>query len=244
MDRIVFMKLVDELYPYLRPGRSPRGDDVLSVEKQIGMTLYYLKDQGSLYMTANSFGVSKSTASVVIRKVCDVITATRGPKYIKLPSNVKEMATLVKGIEDKYGFPQAFGCIDGTHIEIQQLTENPHDYYSYKQKYTINTQAVCDWNGRFLDVEVKWPGSVQDGRVFSNSRINRLLREEKLPMMYKQILPGYDKVPATLIGDPAYPLLPYCMKEYASPRSNEEIDEDIVSQQIALERLQANNNPD
>ena len=29
---------------------------------------------------------------------------------------------------------------------------------------------------------------------------NRLLREEKLPMMYKQILPSYDKVPATLIG--------------------------------------------
>ena len=34
------------------------------------MTLYYLKDQGSLRMTANSFGVAICTLSVVLRKVC------------------------------------------------------------------------------------------------------------------------------------------------------------------------------
>ena len=104
-----------------------------------------------------------------------------------------------------------------------QPSENPHDYFSYKQKYTLNVQAVCDWRGMFIDVEVKWPGSVHDGRVFGNSRINRLLREETLPMLYKEILPGCDKIPVTLIGDPAYPLLPYYMKEYANARNNEEV---------------------
>ena len=42
-------------------------------------------------------------------------------------------------------------------------------------------------------------------------------------MLYKDILPGFDKIPMTLIGDPAYPLLPHCMKEYASARNNEEV---------------------
>ena len=42
MDRAVSMSLADELRPFLGPGRSPRGLDVLSVEKQLAMTLYFL----------------------------------------------------------------------------------------------------------------------------------------------------------------------------------------------------------
>ena len=42
-------------------------------------------------------------------------------------------------------------------------------------------------------------------------------------MLYKEILPCYDKVPVLLLGDPAYPLLPYCIKEFPNPRSNKEV---------------------
>ena len=223
MDREVFMKIASDLRPYLQPRRSPRGKDVLSVEKQLAMTLYYLKDQGSLAMTANSFGVALCTVSVVVRKVCDIIATVLGPQYIKLPSTPHEMTELVHGMENRYRFPQGFGCMDGTHIHISQPAESPHDYWSYKQKYTLNCQAVCDWRGRFIDCEVKWPGSVHDGRVFANSRINKLLQRQKMPMMYKELLPGHDKIPVTLLGDPAYPLLPYCMKEYPNPHTNEEV---------------------
>ena len=38
MDRDVFMALPDEIRSYLQPGRSPRGLDVLSVEKQLALT--------------------------------------------------------------------------------------------------------------------------------------------------------------------------------------------------------------
>lgn len=85
-----------------------------------------------------------------------------------------------------------------------QPIENPDNYFSYKQKFNINAQAVCDWKGMFFDVEVKTPGSVHDGRVCGNSKVNRLLREEKMPIMYKELLPGY-KIPVHLIGDPASP---------------------------------------
>ena len=87
----------------------------------------------------------------------------------------------------------------------------------------MNVQAVCDWRFLFIDAAVKWPGSVHDGRVFANSRIKRLLKGKKIPMLYRELLPGYDKVPVTLLGDPAYPLLPYCMKEYPHARTNEEV---------------------
>ena len=126
-------------------------------------------------------------------------------------------------MEGKFGFPQAFVCSDGTHIPIKQPSDNAHDFFSYKMKYTINVQGVCDGSGMFIDVDARWPGSLHDARVFSQLRINRMLREEQLAMMYKRLSPGDDKVPAVLLGDPAYPLLPYCMKEYSNPRSNEEV---------------------
>ena len=90
-------------------------------------------------------------------------------------------------------------------------------------KYTINVQGVCDCRGVFIDVDVRWSGSLHDARVFSQSRISKMLREENLPTMYKRLLPADDKVPVCLLGDPAYPLLPYCMKEYSSPRNNAEV---------------------
>ena len=213
------MALADELRDYLEPSDDcPRAGYVLSVEKQLAMTLYFLKDQGSLRMTGNTFGVAVCTLSVVLRKVCALITWELGPRYISLPATEEEMDQLRKSMEDKFGFPQTFACIDGTHIPIKQPSENAHDFFSYKMKYTINVQGVCDCRGMFIDVDVRWPGSLHDARVFSQSRINKMLREEKLPMMYKRLLPGDDKVPVCLLGDPAYPLLPYCMKEYSSPR--------------------------
>lgn len=139
------MILANELHPHIEPRRSPRGHDVLTVEKQLALTLYFLKDQGSLSITANTFGVAVNTVSAVVRKVCATITRVMGQHYIKLPQNDREMVELITGMENKYGFPQVFGCIDGTHVAIKQPTEHPHDYFSYKEKYTVNIQAVCDW---------------------------------------------------------------------------------------------------
>ena len=78
-------------------------------------------------------------------------------------------------MKNKYGFPHAFRCMDGTYIPITQPSENPHDYFSYKMKYTLNVQAVCNWRGLFLNVDARWPGSVHDGSVFANSKITALL---------------------------------------------------------------------
>ena len=68
-----------------------------------------------------------------------------------------------------------------------------------------------------------WPGSVHDAKAFTNSSINKKLREDKLPITYQTPVAGRAKVPSYLIGDPAYPLLPFCMKEYKTCTSNEEV---------------------
>ena len=64
-----------------------------------------------------------------------------------------------------------------------------------------------------MDIECQWPGSVHDAKMFANSAISHKRQGNKLPGTYQSVIPGHSCVPNYLIGDPAYPLTPFCLKE-------------------------------
>lgn len=111
--------------------------------------------------------------------------------------------------------------MDGTHIEIKQPSSNPTDYINRKGQYTLNVQATCDYKYCFMDVVVKWPGSVHDARVFANSSLN--------------LMPGQDPVPVFSLGDPAYSLMPYLMKEY--PNGDSTVQEQYFGMTLCQSRM-------
>ena len=81
--------------------------------------LNYLKDQGHYRMKCNNSGISLPCLSRLTTKVvCATIILVMGPEYLKLPKNVDEIKDLVSRFENRFGFPQAFGCLDGTCIPI------------------------------------------------------------------------------------------------------------------------------
>ena len=61
MDLDSFMKLTDMLRVFVTPNPKAFEKDVVSAEKRVALVIYYLKAQGSLRMTANTFGVSISS---------------------------------------------------------------------------------------------------------------------------------------------------------------------------------------
>ena len=63
----------------------------------MAMTLYYLKNQGSILMTANAFGVTQCIVSVVVRKVCYVLANKCGPNFIKLPTTEQISSVISSG---------------------------------------------------------------------------------------------------------------------------------------------------
>ena len=89
-------------------------------------------------------------------------------------------------------------------------------------KYSLNCQAICNERGIFTDVEVRWPGSVHDARVYANCNINKKFISKEIASVYQEVVPGYSPVPPILLGDPAYPLLPNVMKEFSSCKNDKE----------------------
>ena len=223
MSQADFNKLLEDLLPHISPHENSPNYRAIPAKKKLAITLYYLKDTGSLRMTANTFGVHISTASKTIHQVCQAISQVLGPKYVRLPKDHKEMQQKAAEFEAKYGMPQAFRCIDGTHIPVKRPNLNSQDYYCYKMFFSLNVQAICDFRGLFMDVDCRWPGSVHDAKVFANSKANEKLKSGQLPLTYQQLLPGRTKVGNYLIGDPAYPLTPYSMKEYDSCATNAQV---------------------
>lgn len=58
------------------------------------------------------------------------------------------------------------------HIHIKPPGNEYHkDYINNKLFPSIQMQAICDSTGRFLDVFIGYPGSVDDARVLRNSPI-------------------------------------------------------------------------
>ena len=60
-------------------------------------------------------------------------------------------------------------------------------------------------------------------RVFTNSEVQKGYTKGKFKLYYEELIPGDDVIPQILLGDPAYPLLPYVMKEHAVCQGNNEV---------------------
>ena len=75
-----------------------------------------------------------------------------------------------------------------------------------------------------MDVECMWPGCVHDAKVFANFPLNQILQNNlnlntlRFPVQnVNEVITNY------IIGDPAYPLRPHCIKEYESCSNDAEV---------------------
>ena len=123
---------------------------------------------------------------------------------IKFPSG-DWLNQTVDEFKTKWGVPLCFGAIDGSHIPISAPELLHTDYYNHKGWYSMLIQCLVDANYLFLDMCVRWAGSVHDARVLAHSASYK-------GFGLNQILPNKTKcisgvhAPLYMIGDSAYPL--------------------------------------
>ena len=122
---------------------------------------------------------------------------------------------VVDGFLHTLGFPQCFVEINGSHILILTLKEDPLDYYSRKGHHSIVLQAEVDHEYKFINIFVGWPGSCHDPCILANSTVFAKGEAGDLIPDRKQCIAGVD-VPIVILVNPTYLLLPWLMKPYTA----------------------------
>ena len=184
----------------------------ISVEKRVAVTLWKLATNAEYRTLSALFGIGRSTVCVTVIETCNAIAKHLFPRYVYFPTGDR-LRDIVTNFETCWEFPQAAGAIDGTHIPVIRPTESASDYYNRKGYYSIIMQAVVDFRGWFMDAYIGWPGKVHDARVLVNSSLYRKAMSGTLLPDWKRTIFGV-QVPLVILGDPAYPALPWLMKPY------------------------------
>ena len=115
MSKDSFIELCTQPRPFIEK-ETTKMRVPISVETQVGVTLYYLSDEGWYRKVANSFGISRSSVSIIVHMVCIAISIHLDSKYIRLPTMQDDVRYAGDKFEEQTGYPQCTGAIDGTHI--------------------------------------------------------------------------------------------------------------------------------
>ncbi|CAM5127478.1 unnamed protein product [Eretmochelys imbricata] len=207
------MELCDFLSPALRR-KNTKMRAALTVEKQVAKALWKLAKPDSCQSVGNQFGVGKSTVGAAVMQVANSIKGLLISRVVTL----RNVQVIVDGFA-AMGFPKCSGATDGTHIPILAPAHQAREYINRKGYFSIVLQALVDHKGHFTNINVGWQGKVHDARIFRNSGLFQKLQEGTL-FPDQKITIGDVETPIVILGDHAYPLMPWLMKPYTGSLDN------------------------
>ena len=215
----------------------------IPLEKRVAVALWRLATAtGNSYRSISKvFGIGLTSVAKIVYEFCESIFEEVG-QFIKFPANGHKTALEM----EKFSYftqtvlPQVVGVLDGTHLEIMCTnSESRVDYFSCKQKYTVNTQAVVGANLMFLHVATGYPGSLHDARILKfSSLFGQAERNEILAHPTKSI--DEFNVRPLIFSDSAYPSTMWQIKPFPFrqnlPQHQKIFSKHLSSARVTVER--------
>ncbi|KAJ8892958.1 hypothetical protein PR048_005539 [Dryococelus australis] len=134
--------------------------------------------------------------------------------------NEIEAQEVAEGFEYVCGIPNIIGAIDGNHIPILPPAVGYRDFINRKGWLPLyNALAGVDHFYRFRYASCQHVGSVHVASVLKDSNLYKFANA--LIPKWSKTIEG-NKVPPILLGDPAYPLLPWLLKGFKGNVTAEE----------------------
>ena len=160
--------------------------------------------------TGLCFDGSQSAARICLIKVCDALLSLKG-QWIYMPSDA-EQARTAQYCLDKFGLPGISMAVDGVHCYFADTPRGVPAhinelkvFWGRKARYSINCQVIGN-EQRICDIDVQWPGSTHDARIWKLSHAKQIIEEQ---IEYK------------IAADSGYPISQVLVKPYSAPEVNE-----------------------
>ena len=113
----------------------------LSVERRVAVTLWCLATPTEYRTIAHLFGIARSTVCEIVHETCHCIVDVLMKDYINFP-NGDRLDRVVDEFKMKWGAPQCFGAVDGSHVPISAPSHLHTDYYNRKGWYSMLIQGL------------------------------------------------------------------------------------------------------
>ena len=124
----------------------------------------------------------------------------------------------MKEFDQEWQFRYCLGTVDGCYLPIKCPDGGPEsckEYHNFKNFYSIVVMAIVDAKYLFMWASSGYPGSSHDAMILqSTGLVHKIKNESLIPCYYKED-DGVEIYP-TLVGDSAFPFLPWLMKPYGS----------------------------
>lgn len=132
---------------------------------------------GNMLITVADFsGVSKSSASKIVKKVSYAI-ASLAPRFIQMPQGQDDIRKAQLEFYNRARLPRIIGAIDCTHILIQSPGgRHAENFRNRKGYFSFNVQTVAPENLKIIkNIVARWPGSTHDQSIFNRSTLRQSL---------------------------------------------------------------------
>ncbi|XP_062861636.1 putative nuclease HARBI1 [Trichomycterus rosablanca] len=188
------LRLSRETITSLTAALGDESDRGWSRDIEVLVFLYWLAHAASYRVVSQAFAFPKSSVHNIVHRMSGAVKELIR-SIITLPTG-DELERVGAGFAHLAGsscFRGAVGAIDRCHIRIKPPSTNAQSYLNRKQFHSIQLQAICDHQGKFIDIFVGYPGSVHEARVLENSPL------------YKEGL--YPPAGRYILGDGSYPCI-------------------------------------
>ncbi|XP_003244309.1 protein ALP1-like [Acyrthosiphon pisum] len=206
-----FLRINEEMFNVLLQKMAPKIQkqntmmrEALPAKLKLEVTLRYLATGDSYKTLQYIYRVGKSSISEFVPEVFNAILEEL-KEYIEVPREKSKWNKIMDGFNSLWNFPNCIGAIDGKHIVMECPANSGSNYFNYKGTFSIVLLALVDHNYNFTCIDIGSYGSNSDGGIFAKSALKKAIEEHVL----------HTPTDSVILGDDAFPLLPYLMKPYA-----------------------------